>query len=304
MEEDNQIEDGGGRKWGIIGIVVAVIAVVGIFVFLYSGESVDVVSEEVVAEDVVSEEVVAEDIRTFHVKTSPWDPYMYEEDGEYKGIAYDVLDLVMTRLDVDYDFELIPWSRAMKMSGAGEVDALLSGTYSKAREEFTTFTPEQLDYGYNGIAPTHYLHTVEGSFWVRNVFIDSFVFESIDQIKADGYRIGMNQGYSYGTEVNNADWNVVYHVTEEESMEALAKGDIDMFLTPEPVGFVTRRKLGLQDEISIAKGPVPYVAYQFLLFSKYSDYPDIGELQRLVDEEFLKIHESGEYDEIYARYTQ
>ncbi len=271
-----------------------IVIVVGVFMFMSPrDESSEVVENE-----------NKDDVLVFHVKTSPWDPYMYEEDGEYKGIAYDVMDLALTRLGVDYDFELIPWSRAMKMAGSGEVDALLSGTYSKKREEFTTFTPEQLDYGYNGIIPTRYLHTVDGSFWVRNIFRDSFVFESIDQIRTDGYRIGLNQGYSYGVDVNNADWNVVYHVTEEESMEALQRGEIDMFLTPEPVGFVTRKNLGLQDEISIAKGPTPYIAYQFLLFSKYSDYPNIGELQHRVDEEFLKIHESGEYDEIYAKYTQ
>lgn len=283
-----------GNKKIIIGIV-AVIIVVGVFLFLnFRGENGESVSEE----------TVEEGVQPFIVKTSPWEPFMYEEDGEYKGISVDLLDLVMKRLNVDYEFELVPWSRAKKMSEVGEVDALLSAAYGKDRESFIEFTPEQRAYGLEGVIPTHYLHPVEGAFFVRTVLEDAFVFESIDQLTQNQWRIGRNQGYAYAVEVDNVDWNHVYHVTEEESIEALVNGNIDMFLTSKAVGSALRDKMGLQDKISFAKGPPPYMGYQFLLFSKNSDYPNIKELQFLVDEELLKVHEGGEYDEIVRRYVQ
>ncbi len=281
----------------IIGVLLTVlIVVVGIFVFL---------NQRTVPTKVITSEVIVEEdeVLTFNVKTSPWKPYMYEEEGEYKGISFELLDLVMSRLGVNYKFELIPWSRAMKMAEAGKVDALLSAAYSEDRESFISYTPEQRDYGLNGIIPSAYLHIIEGIFLVQTTLKDEFIFDSFDQILLDGTRIGVNQGYSYKTTIENSNFNKISHVTEQESLEALINGEIDMFLTHKEVGLAILNEMGLQDKVSIAKGPFPFQAYYFLLFSKNSDYPDVDKLQRQVDEELVKIHESGEYEKIYKQYV-
>jgi len=279
----------------IIGVVALVALVIGIFLGFNLGTETIEVTPEVTLED---REL------TLHVRTSSWKPYMYEEEGEYTGIAVDLLDLVMTRLDVNYEFELVPWSRALKLAEVGDADALLAAGYSPERESFIEFTPEQLTYGVEDISPTSYLLFTDGAFFVRTESKDSFPFESIEQISSAGYRIGVNQGYRYHADIADADWNKISHVTEQNSFEALMNREIDLFLTYKEVGLAIRDELGLQNEVSLVAGDPPFRVYYFILFSKNSDYPGIDNLQNRVDEELLKIHESGEYDEIYNSYIE
>jgi len=283
------------KKIIIIWVVVLAVVVVGVFVLLNLGGEKTELAEEVVEED---KEL------TLYVKTSPWKPYMYEEDGEYVGIAVEVLDLVMTRLDVNYDFELVPWSRALKLAEVGEIDVVLAGGYAYDRESFIQFTPEQRAYGIEGIPPTSYLEFIDGAFFVRSEAKDSFSFESIEQISSAGYRIGVNQGYSYHVDIAAADWNRVSHVTEQDSFEALMNREIDLFLSYKEVGLAIRDELGLNDKVSFIEGDPPFRVYYFLLFGKNSNYPGIDDLQKRVDEELIKIHASGEYDEIYNSYIK
>ncbi len=181
-----------------------------------------------------------EEDNVFHVVTSPWKPYTYEEGGEYKGIAYDSLDFIMDRLEVEYNFEIEPWSRALKMVEAGEADALLSAAYSPDREAYLAYTPEQLAYGKEGVVPSAYLHTTNGIFLVKTLLKDNFVFESIEQVVLDGHLVGVTQGYGYAANVDEANCDKISHVTEQESLNVLLNEEIDMFLTYREVGLAIR----------------------------------------------------------------
>ncbi len=157
--EEKINESGRNKKWIIWAVVAVVIIIVGVFLFFnMKGETEEVTSKA------VSEESFEED-EVLYVVTDPLKPYSYEVDGEYKGIAYDLLDLVMTRLDIDYEFELLPWSRVLKVAEAGEADCVLSGAHSPDREPYIAYTPEQLDYGRQGIKPPVYLHEFNGAFF-------------------------------------------------------------------------------------------------------------------------------------------
>jgi len=283
----------------IIGVVVVV--VIGIFVFLNLGTETEEITGEVVDEESFRR---YDGEGVLYVVTDPLKPYSYEAGGGYRGIAYDLLDLVMTRLDIDYEFELIPWSRVLKKAKAGEADCVLSGAHSPDREPYIAYTPEQLDYGRQGIKPLVYLHEFNGAFFILKLIEDTFVYESIEQLELNNYRVGVQQGYKYREDVDNANWNKVTQVTVADGMQALIDGEIDLLMTYKEVGLAIRDDMGLRNEISVAKGPAPFETYYFLLFSKNSDYPGIEDLQKQVDEELKKIHESGEYDEIYARYVQ
>ncbi len=262
-------------------------------------------SEEI-TEEVIGEESseLAEEEEVLYVVTDPLKPYSYEAGGEYRGIAYDLLDLVMTRLDIDYKFELIPWSRVLKRAEEGEADCVLSGAYSLDREPYIAYTPEQLAYGREGITPSVYLHEFNGAFFILKLIEDTFVYESIEQLELNNYRVGVQQGYKYREDVDNANWNKISQVTVADGMDALMNGEIDLLMTYKEVGLKVRNDMGLRNEISVAKGPAPFETYYFLLFTKNSDYPNIGELQKRVDEELVKIHESGEFDKIYDKYVK
>ena len=53
------------------------------------------------------------------IVTDPWAPYVYEENGETKGIDYEVTAEVFRRLGVDVRWEFMPWKRCMLMVDQG-----------------------------------------------------------------------------------------------------------------------------------------------------------------------------------------
>jgi len=278
-----------------ISVMTLLMAVAGIFWFSATEQSQAPVENE--SEGVAQHKLLV-------VGDNSFPPFAFEEDRESKGIDLEVFGLVAERLGIEYEIKLFPWTRALKLVETGEADALLSAAYSSDRESFINYTPEQRANGVEGTVPRSYLHITDGVLMVRTLLKDVFTFESVEQVARDGYRVGVNQGYRYSVEVDNADWDRISHVREEDSLEALLNGEIDVFLAYKNIGLTVRDELGLQDKISIVEGPPPFQNYLFFVISKNSDYPEVGNLQQRIDEELVKIHASGEYDKIYDSYIK
>ena len=281
----------------IIGVVIVVIVLVGAFMFMNTtGES-----EEITGKVIGGEEVL-------YVVTSPWKPYMYEEDGEYKGIYVDIMDLAFDNLGIEYKFEIFPWPRAYAMGEEGVADGLLGASYKPEREPVVRFTPEQkvmVDIVNRGEIPPSeaYLGMITQVFFIRKIYEGKKEFESPEQIADGDYRIGINKGYGYAPVIYDSNWTLVEHITEEDSFSALESGEIDLYIASKAVGLSVLKEIDLLDEITFIEKPIALTP-SFLLFTKASDYPNLDEIVKQFDEELIKIHESGEYNEIYRRYTE
>jgi len=282
----------------IIGIVTVVI-IISVFIFLNTRTDVTEPTKPVS----IRESKGAAEERILHVASLPWEPFMYEENGEHKGIAVDIMDRALGNLNVDYDFILIPWSRALKLAETGEIDAVLGATHKEDREQYIAYTPEQLAYGRKEVIPEAYLLKIDYVLFIKNVNKGILEFESINQVILDGYTVGVNQDFSYTAKINDANWNTVVHFDEEGSFKALQNDEMDVFLANREVGLGVLNEMGLSDEITYIDTPVD-ASYLFLVFSKNSDYPNLDELIEKVDEEFVEIYGSGEYDEIYDSYIE
>jgi len=101
--------------------------------------------------------------------------------------------------------------------------------------------------------------------------------------------------------INAANLNTISYVNEAKGLEALEKGEVDLFIANTEVGLAILKDRGLSEHIIYIDTPID-VSYLFLTFSKNSDYPNIAELQKAVDKELINIHESGEYDKIRDKY--
>ncbi len=281
----------------IIGITVVAIVVVGVFMFL------NLRIEP--SEEMIDGGVEENGERVLYIVTSPWKPYMYEEDGEYKGIDVEVMDRVFNNLGIEYKFEIFPWPRAYKMGEEGIADGFLHAAYKVEREPVIRFTDAQrtmLDEINSGGDPSKaYLSLSMDSFFIKKMFEGSLEYESPEQIAESGLRIGVNKDYAYVPEVWKSGWNLVEHITEQESFEALMDGKIDMFVCNKVVCLFTLKEMGLSDEVVFLEKQIA-VTPGFLVFTKASDYPNLDEVIKQVDEELIRIHESGEYDKIYGRY--
>jgi len=237
------------------------------------------------------------------VTDNSFPPFEFEEDGEVKGIDVDVFGLAMQRLGISYEIQLLPWTRALKLVETGKADVLLTAAYNEKRGEFAYFTPNQIKFLETNELPKAYISKADRVFFMRNLHRSSLKFESLEQIREDKYRVGLNANYVYGPKILGAGWNITTYQSTEESFTALSKGEIDMYLADDIVGLWVLGKLGLQDQIGYIKNPVITLVYNSP-FSKNSDYPNLKKIWEQTNQELEKIHESGEYDEIYDSYIQ
>ena len=78
------------------------------------------------------------------IVSEAWPPYIYEENGELHGLDYEATRIVLQRLGVQADWQLLPWKRCSLAVRQGKADAIL-GTYrSRESEALLVFPSEPL----------------------------------------------------------------------------------------------------------------------------------------------------------------
>jgi len=279
----------------VITVAIVITLIVGVFVFLNLRTEPTELTEQETSE-----------VRPFVISTLDWEPHVYlDEEGIVRGISVDVVDRIFSRLNVAYEIRVIPWPRVLKEVQTGEADASLATSYTDERTEFLYYVEEGLNYTSEPFPP--YFVTVSDSvFFVRKQIKDAVIFDTPEEIVERGYRVGVISGFYsaekiYETGIDPA--NVVEYFDTESGFQGLDGGVIDIYLQEKAVGFTVLNRMGLGERItahpqSFFKNP------QYVAFSKQSDYPDLLNFREQFLDELRKIHESGEYDEIYNSYIE
>ncbi|MBI9098843.1 MAG: ABC transporter substrate-binding protein [Spirochaetaceae bacterium] len=81
--------------------------------------------------------ISADQIPDFTIMTEDWKPYQYEEDGQLKGIAVDLLVLIFKELGSLQgrdDIQMVPWARGYYTAQTIENTILFSTTRTPERE--------------------------------------------------------------------------------------------------------------------------------------------------------------------------
>ena len=286
----------------IIGIVAVVVVAAGVFIFLNLRTETTELAVEVGEE--------TSEVRKLIFVTSPWEPYIYsDEEGIAQGPVVEIIDLAFSRLNIPYEIRFVPWSRALKELESGEADATVAG-HTSERDEFLYYTEEEQNYPTwsegnvpRDLTPSTFLTETAQVFFVRTSLKEAFDIESLEDIIEGGYRVGAVAGYSTTGKLQDAGINVVEYPSELDKFQALVDGEVDIVIEAKLPGFANLKKLGLVGEVEILPRSFWSGPY-WMPFSKASDYPNLFEVREKVLEELQKMHESGEYDEIYAKYVQ
>lgn len=69
---------------------------------------------------------------TINLATTPWCPYTCGSSGEDYGVVGHYIQEIFKQIDVELQIKSYPWSRAIELANAGEVDGLLTATHSEA----------------------------------------------------------------------------------------------------------------------------------------------------------------------------
>lgn len=229
-----------------------------------------------------------------------WVPFEFIRDGIPAGINVDVVDTIMKRLALPYEIRLYPWSRAWMMAEKGKADAVLSISYKSTREDVLYFTPEQRSFAETRIMPPDYLWMSEYVFFIMKNQRERLRFESYEQIKREGYRVGLNKDYSYSPEFVAAKLGSREYPDTETGMRALVNGEIDLYPMDKTVGNAILRELGFDEIVTHITKPMfskPYL----VPFVRASDMPANEAIMKAFNAELRLMRETGEYDEIAKR---
>lgn len=69
-----------------------------------------------------------------------WEPYTYVQDEEVKGFDLDVLNEILPKERITFDFTMSSWSRCLKGTKSGDFQLAVSATYSDERAKDFLYT--------------------------------------------------------------------------------------------------------------------------------------------------------------------
>ena len=118
--------------------------------------------------------------RTLRIVSEAWPPYIYEENGELHGLDYDTTRIVLQRLGVQTEWQMLPWKRCTLALEQGKADAIL-GSYRTQKNEATLLFPSE---------PLSRIDLV--LFYAKN---RPYPFRALDDLQ--GLRIGVSSRYWY-----------------------------------------------------------------------------------------------------------
>ena len=189
------------------------------------------------------------------------------------------------------------------MAKNGELDMVISVSYSSKREDYLLYTDAQREFAKSGKMHDEYLWISEYVFFCRKVFAEKIKFESYGQLKADGYKVGTIREYTYNPEFIDAGFPPIVASDISTGFRMLKEGKIDLLPCDRAVGLATAKLMGLKDDVAFL--PKVMFSKPYLMpFCKKSPRPDKEELMRNIYAALAELRKSGEYDKLRRRHVE
>ncbi|SEM80654.1 polar amino acid transport system substrate-binding protein [Pseudomonas sp. ok272] len=181
------------------------------------------------------------------IVTEPWAPYVYEENGQARGLDYEATAIVFQRLGIEVEWQFLPWKRCLQMLDQGLADGALDIFHSNEREVTLLYPSEPLSH-------------VEFVMFYANA--RPHPFRTLEDLR--GLTIGTSPGYLYSEDFRDSTlFTREPAPTHEANFGKLALGRIDLLITDRRVGQTLLDSLKLRDQISESPTLISHEA-QFL----------------------------------------
>lgn len=221
----------------------------------------------------------------------PWEPYQYlTPEDEVKGLEIELIKAIAKGAGCSVQFVQKNWMNLLNGIRKGTIDMLGGASRTESREKFALFSD-------------NYRHE---SFilYVRAGEIEKYVNKTLGELLDGDFKLGVTQDYIYGDLVSDLQDNEAYREkfvsvpTTEVNYYNLLQNNIDGFLEDPFVAAYTIKRKGLVGEIEahtieVHSGDVA------IMFSKKSVKT---ETVNAFNESLKNLKESGEYQEILAKY--
>jgi len=226
-----------------------------------------------------------------------WPPYVYRQrtangtPGKLTGYAVDVISDILTRNKISFSFDLLPWQRCQAVASLGkEYQMVLNLSYNPERQ-------------HNFLMTRSYYSTSTYYYYSRRRFPGGLKISSPADLHKQ--RVCGIQGYNYvnyGLQPGEVDQGARDFTMLIAKLHA---GRCALFLEKHEVmaGFAAIGKDFLADpELGSARMPGMKPTAFYLGISRR--YEHAQELRTLVDDELLKMEETGRLAEMWRKYMR
>ena len=220
--------------------------------------------------------------------TLQYPPYEYNENGEIRGIAVDIVKEVFKRMGQPISIKLYPWARALQMVKTGRADAIFTAFKNPEREKFAIYSNEVL------ILQTVSLFTLKH----KNFILD----ENLSNIT--NYKTGIVHKVSYGKIFDAAikDKRInktIKFYTGELNFKRLLTGDLDFTVSNTYGGIYILNNNSVIDKVTILSPPIEEIP-SHIAFSKKRN---LLEVRDKFDKILSGMKTDGTYNKITKLYA-
>lgn len=216
-------------------------------------------------------------------------PYVFKQDGEYKGLIVDIVNEAFTRMGMRYKMEGVPFNRAITQLQEGSLDVGTDVFRKPEREAFLYY-------------PIEYPIAVYPYTLFKLKTLD-FEFTGNPE-ELIPYKIGYIRGYSlggYDQYVNDDRFTFVESESPEANMKLLLNGRVDFVVDVMSTGVSVIENHGAEDEVELVLPAINSNA-SYITFSKARNleklmYEYEYVVQSMIDDGTLQaIYDSYELD--------
>jgi len=221
-------------------------------------------------------------------------PLIFQENGQMKGLDYDIWMELSKRLGVQANIQLLPFKRLWSNLQTGELDGTLQIYYNADRENEIIYSKTPMHWS------AHYVI-------VRKADLPKFKGGTLDDLY--GKTVGKNAGFFVTKEFEEAvkagKITVDEQTSSELNLKKLVAGRIDCYVSNLHSAIWAAKQLGIQDQIAPLGQPFAEKKGTFFAISKKSkNIADKEGFMAKVDAELAKMHADGTVDRIWEKYSK
>ena len=224
---------------------------------------------------------------TLKIATLSYPPFQYEEDGEAKGLAADIIREVFRRMDQPIEISFYSFLRAVENIKEGKSDVIFTFYYKPEREEYADYSTEPL------VEQTISLFVHKDS---------PIVFDG-DLSKLQPYRFGLVR-FSYGQIFDDAVSNgVIKHIEYvaqmEQNMEKFIRHRFNILPSDRWVAYYYYAKIAsVQGQQSIQMKELTPSIETFPALIGFSKVNNLTAIRDKVDATLREMKADGSYQRI------
>ncbi|AOE82861.1 substrate-binding periplasmic protein [Pseudomonas sp. TCU-HL1] len=217
------------------------------------------------------------------IVSEPWAPYVFEENGQPRGLDYEASAIVFKRLGIEVQWSLMPWKRCLVEMESGLADAVLDIFHTDERETQMVFPKEPLS---------------EIEFVLFYARQRPYPFRRLADLQ--GLKVGVSPGYWYADKAFRTSPLFIREPapTHEANLGKLVRDRVDLIVNDRRAGHFLLRQLGLDGQVAQHSR----VVSRDRLYLAFRRRPHLEGLAERFSAELRRFKQEPQYAQLEARY--